>query len=123
MKFFPLLIAVASMALTTPILAQNNVGVAVSTSSSSTTSSSTSSTSSTSSSTSTPEFFTTAAPKAATTTNDDSVVEAVWIVMIVAIVVCSLGIAFLIYRVRRTGDYAGTVVSDENKGMDMLHHF
>jgi hypothetical protein len=54
-----------------------------------------------------------------------AVLDAVWIIMIVAIIVCASGIGFLIWRTRRNGGYASEpAVSFVNgKQMEVLQHF
>ena len=51
-------------------------------------------------------------------------IEAVWIVMIVAIVVCATGIGYLVWRTRRTAGYSGSIPpSIHGKQMEVLQHF
>ena len=51
-------------------------------------------------------------------------VKTVWIIMIVAIVVCAIGMGYLIFRLKKTGAYeASTADMTSQQGSDILKHF
>ena len=51
-------------------------------------------------------------------------IKTVWIIMIVAIVVCAIGMGYLIFRLKRSGAYeASTADMTSQQGSDILKHF
>ena len=51
-------------------------------------------------------------------------IKTVWIIMIVAIVVCAMGMGYLIFRLKRSGAYeASTADMTSQQGSDILKHF